>query len=47
MGSQEGSKAKESVWNQPEKFNRLLGQMDQGWKQRKPLAKAVIVHTYQ
>lgn len=32
-GSQEGSKAKETVWSQPEKFNRLLGQMDQGFQE--------------
>ncbi|GAL17682.1 hypothetical protein JCM19235_6235 [Vibrio maritimus] len=32
-GSQEGSKAKESVWSKPEKFNRLLAEMQQGYKQ--------------
>ena len=32
-GSHEGSKAKESVWSQPEKFNRLLTQMDQGFQE--------------
>ncbi|MDH5886479.1 cytochrome c [Vibrio splendidus] len=33
LGSQEGSKAKESVWSEPEKFNRLLTQMDQGFQE--------------
>ena len=33
LGSQEGSKAKESVWSDPEKFNRLLTQMDQGFQE--------------
>ncbi|MGR5093981.1 c-type cytochrome [Vibrio maritimus] len=32
-GSLEGSKAKESVWSKPEKFNRLLAEMQQGYKQ--------------
>ncbi|WP_394150175.1 c-type cytochrome [Vibrio maritimus] len=32
-GSQEGSKAKASVWSKPEKFNRLLAEMQQGYKQ--------------
>ena len=32
-GSHEGSKAKESVWRQPEKFHRLLTQMDQGFQE--------------
>lgn len=30
-GSQQGSKAKDSVWSKPEKFNQLLLQMDQGF----------------
>ncbi|WP_241906020.1 hypothetical protein [Vibrio cyclitrophicus] len=42
MGSQEGSKAKESVWNQPEKFNRLLGQMDQGFRNSTEAVKVVM-----
>ncbi|MEZ8099265.1 c-type cytochrome [Vibrio bivalvicida] len=32
-GSQQGSKAKESVWSKPEKFNQLLLQMDKGFEQ--------------
>ncbi|MDC5805741.1 cytochrome c [Vibrio europaeus] len=32
-GSQQGSKAKESVWSKPEKFNQLLLQMDKGFGQ--------------
>nr|WP_253825703.1 cytochrome c [Vibrio sp. RE86] len=31
-GSQQGSKAKASVWNSPEKFQQLLAQMDQGYQ---------------
>ena len=31
VGSQQGSKAKDSVWSKPEKFNQLLLQMDQGF----------------
>ncbi|NOI79454.1 cytochrome c [Vibrio tubiashii] len=30
-GSHQGSKAKDSVWSKPEKFNQLLLQMDQGF----------------
>ncbi|WP_135382828.1 cytochrome c [Vibrio tasmaniensis] len=33
VGSQEGSKAKESVWSEPEKFQRLLSQMNQGFQE--------------
>ncbi|MGX9521540.1 c-type cytochrome [Vibrio mediterranei] len=33
LGTQEGSKAKESVWSKPEKFNRLMQQMQQGYQQ--------------
>lgn len=31
-GSQQGSKAKTSVWSSPEKFQQLLAQMDQGYQ---------------
>lgn len=32
-GSQGGSKAKETVWNKPEKFNQLMQEMDSGFVQ--------------
>ncbi|OAN11436.1 hypothetical protein A3K86_21070 [Photobacterium jeanii] len=32
-GSEEGSKAKSSVWSKPEKFNALMAKMDQGFEQ--------------
>ncbi len=32
-GTQVGSKARESVWGKPEKFNRLLQQMQEGYQQ--------------
>ncbi|EEX94651.1 hypothetical protein VIOR3934_20786 [Vibrio orientalis CIP 102891 = ATCC 33934] len=32
QGSQENSKAKASVWNSPDKFQRLLKQMDDGFQ---------------
>ncbi|MGF1907151.1 c-type cytochrome [Aliivibrio salmonicida] len=32
-GSGEGSKAKESIWNNPEKFNQLMMRMDRGFTQ--------------
>ncbi|MGF1767623.1 cytochrome c [Enterovibrio makurazakiensis] len=31
-GSQVGSKAQESVWSKPEKFNQLLSEMDEGFQ---------------
>lgn len=31
-GSSEGSKAKETIWEKPEKFNRLMMEMDHGFK---------------
>ncbi|GLR73619.1 cytochrome c [Aliivibrio sifiae] len=31
--SQDGSKAKEAVWNKPEKFNQLMQEMDSGFVQ--------------
>ncbi len=33
QGSQEGSKAKKSVWSNPQKFNTLLTQMDDGFQE--------------
>ncbi|ACH63824.1 cytochrome c [Aliivibrio fischeri] len=30
-GSQDGSKAKEAVWDKPEKFNQLMQEMDSGF----------------
>ncbi|MGB1321410.1 MAG: c-type cytochrome [Vibrio gallaecicus] len=30
-GSQEGSKAKDTVWTKPEKFNQLMKQMNEGF----------------
>lgn len=33
VGSQQGSKAKESVWKKPEKFQQLLTEMQQGYRQ--------------
>ncbi len=30
-GSQDGSKAKEAVWDKPEKFNQLMKEMDSGF----------------
>ena len=32
-GSQDGSKAKEAIWNKPEKFNQLMQEMDSGFVQ--------------
>jgi|GEM_PF-1381396 len=32
-GSQQGSKAKESIWTKSEKFNQLLRQMDKGFEE--------------
>ncbi|MGF1842019.1 cytochrome c [Vibrio clamense] len=31
-GSSEGSKAKGTIWEKPEKFNKLMMEMDQGFK---------------
>ena len=47
-GSQDGSKAKEAIWNKPEKFNQLMQEMDSGFvqlyqasqQQNKPAAEA-------
>lgn len=33
QGSHEGSKAKESVWTNPDKFNTLLTKMDEGFQE--------------
>ncbi|MEC6830456.1 cytochrome c [Photobacterium toruni] len=32
-GSQKGSKSKQAVWDKPEKFNRLINEMDNGFVQ--------------